>query len=154
MKCLYYQFTKYGNHDINENVFNVQRLGDEAIRQETWGETLRGRVGLKVREMQRESHEGNEREREVRRGRLREGVQKRQKNIERDDLFFDISFWRTEKIIASGYCLSDVSMCIATHVAKPLTLLELDVLSKTSLAGPLLVATIAHVSNILGSHNL
>lgn len=96
----------------------------------------------------------SEREREARRERLREGVRKRQRDIEREALFFDISFWRAEQIIAHGYCLSDVSMCIATHSAKPLTPLELEILSRAALAGPLLAATVAHVNKQVGSHNL
>lgn len=45
-------------------------------------------------------------------------------------------------------------MCIATYSAKPLTSLEVEILSKVALAGPLLAATVAHVNKQVGSHNL
>jgi len=111
-----------------------------------------------VRQMPSNTYEENEKEKEVHREQLREVDQKQQQNIEKESLFFDMSFWRSGKISTCGYCFLDVSMCIATHGAKPLTSLELDMLSETSLIGPLLVvllvATIVHVNNTLGLYNL
>lgn len=129
---------------------------ERSTDRDTWRETWRERVGRRVREIRREnaSQGESEREREARRERLREGVRKRQRDIEREALFFDISFWRAEQIITQTYCLSDVSMCIATHAAKPLSDVELDILSLAALAGPLLAATVAHVNRQVGSHNL
>lgn len=108
----------------------------------------------RTRSLWRENHAHAERGRDVRRERLREGIQKRQRDIEQEALFFDISFWRSEQVITQNYVLSDVSMCIATHNAKPLTEDELEMLSIDALAGPLLVATVTYVNEQIGSHNL
>ena len=143
------------NHfNIHEECFSIPRLEERAVERATWRETWRERVGRRVREMRYEDHEEEERKREARRERLREGVRKQQREIEREALFFDISFWRAEQISTYNYSLSDVSMCIATHAAKPLTLLEIDIISKAALAGPLLAATIAHVNKQVDLHNL
>jgi len=104
--------------------------------------------------MRRENNGHAEREREARRERLRESIQKRQRDIEQEALFFDISFWRSEQVATQNYVLSEVSMCIATHDAKPLTEEELEMLSTVALAGPLLAATMTNVNEQIGSHNL
>ncbi|KAG0568678.1 hypothetical protein KC19_6G037500 [Ceratodon purpureus] len=112
------------------------------------------RLGRRARSLRRENHAHAEREREARRERLREGLQKRQRDIEQEALFFDISFWRSDQVATQNYVLSEVSMCIATHDAKPLSEEELETLSTAALAGPLLVATVAYVNEQIGSHNL
>lgn len=145
---------KFGNIYINKNVFSVSRLEEQVAESETQQGTWCKRVGCKIRETQHEDHEESEREREPCQEQLREGVRKQQREIEREALFFDISFWRTKQIVASKYSLSDVSMCIATHAAKSLTPVELNILSRVALAGPLLVATIAHINKQVDSHNL
>ncbi len=140
----------------------------------SWRESFRERLGRRVREMRtRESSIYHLRhqaittteqhgeqpeeavgERETRRERLREGVRQRQRDIEKEALFFDISFWRAEQVVMHNYSMFDVSMCIATHVAKPLTAVELDIISRAALAGPLLAATVTHVNREHSSHNL
>ncbi|XP_024358131.1 uncharacterized protein [Physcomitrium patens] len=93
-------------------------------------------------------------QREARRERACESIQRRQRDIEQEALFFDISFWRSDQVAVPNYALSDVSMCIATHGARPLSLDDLHMLSEAALAGPLLTATIACVNEQIGSHNL
>ena len=133
---------------------SIPSVEERVVEQETWRETWRERVGRRVRDMHHENHEESQREKESRRERLREGVRKQQREIERQALFFDISFWRVDQISAYTYCLSDVSMCIATHAAKPLIPLELDTISRAAFAGPLLVATIININKQVNSHNL
>lgn len=118
---------------------------DRASDRDAW----RQRVGRRSRESRRDGEVDRER-----RERMREGVRKRQRDIETEALYFDISFWRAEQVVAQNYTLSDVSMCVATHCAKPLAKEELDVLSKAALAGPLLTATMGYVNKQVGSHNL
>ena len=139
-------------HD--EDVCSIPGFGEHMAQRDTLQETWKERVACKTRETQHKDHEKIEMNREAEEERLRGGARKQQREIEREALFFDISFWRVEQIYAYKYCLSDVSMCIATHAAKPLTPLEINVLSKRALAGPLLVATIAHVNKQVDLHNL
>ncbi|EFJ29749.1 hypothetical protein SELMODRAFT_449561 [Selaginella moellendorffii] len=126
---------------------------------EAWSETWNERLGRRARELPREMG-GNESATDVgrealRRERLREGVRKRQMEIEREALRFDITFWRADEVVArSNYSLTDVSMCIATHDASPLSISESKTLVCSALAGPLLAATIAHVNEQASFHNL
>lgn len=112
------------------------------------------RLGRRARSLRRENHAHAEREREARREGIREDIQKRQREIEQEALFFDISFWRSDQVATQNYVLSEVSMCIATHDAKPLSEEELEMLSTAALAGPLLAATVTYVNEQIGSHNL
>ena len=112
------------------------------------------RLGRRTRSLRREHRTHVERDREARHERIREDIQKRQHDIEQEALFFDISFWRSNQVITQNYVLSEVSMCIATHDAKPLSEEELEMLSINALAGPLLSTTITYVNEQIGSHNL
>lgn len=122
-----------------------------AIRRERGRRLLRGSRSSREGQIRGESEQTREARR---RDRMHAGIRKRQRDIEREALFFDISFWRAEEVVTPSYVLLDVSMCIATHNAKPLSPEELNIISIYALAGPLLAATVAHVNEQVKSHNL
>ncbi|KAJ7537731.1 hypothetical protein O6H91_11G019200 [Diphasiastrum complanatum] len=141
------------SRDVNKGIYHPciqleergKRIMQTEAWRETWRESLRKRVRDHQREMQRQSE--LERESEARRERIRAEMRRRQLDIEQEALSFNITFWRAEKVSAYNYCLSDVSMCIATNAAKPLLLADLDLLSQAALAGSLLAATVSTVNN-------
>ncbi|KAI5072911.1 hypothetical protein GOP47_0013017 [Adiantum capillus-veneris] len=92
---------------------------------------------------------------DYRRERLRDLViRKRHRAMEKDALSFDYTFWRADQVSSCKYVMSDLSMCIATHAARPLRDAEKEVLAQAAIAGPLLVGTVSHVNKHYPCHHL
>ncbi|KAH7291047.1 hypothetical protein KP509_30G074600 [Ceratopteris richardii] len=79
---------------------------------------------------------------------------KRHRVMEKDALSFDYTFWRVERVSSCDYVMSDISMCIATHAARPLEDSEKEVLTNAAIAGPFLVETVSHINSHYSCHHL
>lgn len=140
-----------GSMPLDSRALLVERPVDTEVWRYAWRERVR-RLRDNLRHASSQGEQ--ERNREERRERSREVFRKRQRDLEKDALSFDYTFWRAEKVAACNYTLSDISMCIATNAAKPLRDADKEILKHAALSGPLLVATVLHVNKQHTSHNL
>ncbi|MCO5592973.1 hypothetical protein L7F22_046977 [Adiantum nelumboides] len=132
-----------------------ESVEERAVRADSWRQVWQERVRRLRDSLHMDPGQELDRTYEHRRVRLRDLViKKRHRAMEKDALSFDYTFWRAEQVSSCDYVMSDISMCIATHTARPLRDAEKEVLAQAAISGPLLVATVSHVNKHYPCHQL
>eukprot|EP00250_Pteridium_aquilinum_P001165 c11372_g1_i1 orf=1112-3862(+) len=131
-----------------------ENVGERSINPDGWRHAWQERVRRLRDSLRVVPGQELEQTHEDRRERSRDPLRKIHRAMEKDALSFDYTFWRAEQVSSCNYVMSDISMCIATHAARPLVDAEKKVLTQAAIAGPLLVATVSHVNENYNCHNL